>query len=288
MTYLGRHFALSQNLGSGVFCNEEGLFVDRVPLLERNSNQDRSGQWQPRPVSALNSELTARYGLPIDFAAKTGGLAAVARALNRGDILHARIATLHLQIPDPLALTKAVLAVHQIVNLARQLRASDLLKADWDPLKHPRWPAGSPDSVGGEFAPRDTIDDSSVEARNTPITPAQMVIPAPELTIPRLFPPGLTIPRGAPSPWPSEIVPGPLVPPNVNPITIPRNPYPRRPKCVKEWEEATRDCLDLWLGGSWEGTIFVEWAHSRRMHHGPCFAGLRRQQSGRLERRRKQ
>jgi hypothetical protein len=48
---------------------------------------------------------------------------------------------------------------------------------------------------------------------------------------------------------PSEIAPGPVLPPNVNPIHIPRNPYPGRPKCVREWAQATDDCIDLWIKG---------------------------------------
>jgi hypothetical protein len=247
MTYLGRHFALSKNPGSGVFCSENGLLIDHVPLLERTRSQAQGEQWQPRPVSDINQDLSARYGLPINFAAKAGGLAAVAHALNRGDILHACIAALHLQIPDPPTMTKAAASAREIIDLSKQLRASGLLKADWDPLKHPRWPAGSPGSVGGEFAPRGSVDASSVEGQSAPIIPAQIVIPAPELAIPRLFPPGWAVPRGAP--WPSEITPAPLAPPDVNPLTIPRNPYPRRRKCVREWEEATEYCVNLWANG---------------------------------------
>jgi hypothetical protein len=239
MTQLGRHFSLSPVSGAGVSCGETGLFVDDVPLLEVNQNQ--SGRWQPRPVSDLNRDLGECYGLPIDCNAKIGGLAAIARALNRGDILHAQIVALHLQFPDPPALTKAMQNASEIVDLARQLRASNLLEGDWDSLKHPRWPAGSPGGIGGEFAPRGDVDDNSViEDRNGPVIPAQYTLPAP---------PDLVVPRGAPFPWPSEIAPAPFAPPNANPITIPRNPYPGRPKCVAEWAEATEYCIDLWTSG---------------------------------------
>jgi hypothetical protein len=247
MTYLGRRFGLSENSGGGVSCSEKGLFVDRMPLLERICDRPHSEQWRPRLVSDLNREFSERYGMPIDFAGKAGGLAAVTRALNRGDILHARIVTLHLQIPDPPALTKGAPSAREIINLSKQLRASGLLKADWDPRKHPRWPAGSPGGIGGEFAPQGDVDASSVGGQSAPIIPAEIVIPTPELTIPRLFPPELAVPRGAPRP--SEITPAPLAPPDVNPFTIPRNPYPRRRKCVREWEEATDYCLELFAKG---------------------------------------
>ena len=104
----------------------------------------------------LNRDLSKRYGIPIDINAKSGGLIAIARALNRGDLLYAQITTLHQQIPDPPPLTKSAQTMGDIVALAQQLRASGLLKADWDPLKHPRWPPGTPGSIGGEFAPRGT------------------------------------------------------------------------------------------------------------------------------------
>jgi hypothetical protein len=173
MTQLGRHFYLSPVPGTGVSCGETGLFVDDVPLLE--VNQDQSERWQPRPVSDLSRDLGERYGLPIDCNAKIGGLAAIARALNRGDILHARIVALHLQFPDPPELAKIAHDARGIVELARQLRASGLLKAGWDPRKHPRWPAGTPGSIGGEFAPSGNVPDNSVtEDRNIPVIPTQL------------------------------------------------------------------------------------------------------------------
>jgi len=141
MIQLGRYFALSAAYGGGVSCDETGLFVDNVPLLKRNHDQDASEQWQPRPVFDLDRDLSKRYGLPVDCKAKTGGLTAAARALNRGDVFHARIVALHLQFPDPPALTKTAPDAREIADLARQLKASGLLKADWDPVKHPRWPA---------------------------------------------------------------------------------------------------------------------------------------------------
>jgi hypothetical protein len=104
------------------------VFVGSVTLLERSRSQSEADQWQPRPVPDLNRDLSECYGLPIEFTPKTGGLAAVSRALNRGDLLHAQIATLHLQIPDPPPLTKSPQNAQEIVDLARQLRASGLLR----------------------------------------------------------------------------------------------------------------------------------------------------------------
>src|ERR1700688_1432190 len=215
---VGRRFSLSDPPDGSVSCGADGVFIGEVPLLERSCSRNDLQQWEPRPVCDLNRDLSKRYGLPIDINAKIGGLIAIARALNRSDLLHAQITTLHLQIPNPPALTKAALNASEIVDLARQLRASGLLKANWDPLKHPRWPAGAPGSIGGEFAPQGSVaDDSGIADRNSPAIPAQLRLPVPFDWV---------VPPGAPVPWPSEIAPGPLAPPNINPITIPRNPYP--------------------------------------------------------------
>jgi hypothetical protein len=116
--------------GSGVSCAKDGAFVGDVPLLERLRDPSGPVQWQPRRMADLNRDLGKRYGLPVEFNAKLAGLAAIARALDRGDLFHAQIATLHLQIPDPPVLTKKTQSMSEIADLARQLRSSGLLKAD--------------------------------------------------------------------------------------------------------------------------------------------------------------
>jgi len=156
--------------------------------------------------------------LPVEFNRKSSGLQAISKALDRGDLIHARIATLHLEIPDPPQLGKSAQTAEEIIDLARQLRASGLLKADWDPAKHPRWPSGSPGGVGGEFAPAGAT------------LPAQLTIPAP-----------LELPGGIP--FPSEIVPPPVIP-DIYPREL-RNPYPDRAGCDEEWADAIKYCDDL-------------------------------------------
>jgi hypothetical protein len=99
MTQTGRYFSLSVEPGRGVFCGYDGLFVGGVPLLERRRNSSGADEWQPRPAADLNRELQKHYGVPVEFERKMGGLGAICRALNRSDLIHAQIATLHLQIP---------------------------------------------------------------------------------------------------------------------------------------------------------------------------------------------
>jgi hypothetical protein len=98
--------------------------------------------------------MSAQYGLPIDMASKKGGLSVIAMALNEGDLARAQIATVLLGVPDPPSLSKGAPSRPEIIRLASDLRWSRLLKADWDPDEHPRWPAGSADGKGGEFAPK--------------------------------------------------------------------------------------------------------------------------------------
>ena len=51
-----------------------------------------------------------------------------------------------------------------------------------------------------------------------------------------------------PSPLPSEIVP-PLITPDILPRSLPQNPYPNRPRCVKEWQDALKFCWELKSSG---------------------------------------
>ena len=43
-----------------------------------------------------------------------------------------------------------------MIEFIRSLHWSGLIKTNWDPGEHPRWPAGAADSQGGQFAPRGT------------------------------------------------------------------------------------------------------------------------------------
>jgi hypothetical protein len=238
MTQIGQRFRLSDKRADGVFCSEDGLFVGDVALLKYVDGTRGPGRWQPRPIDDLNHDLSKRYGLPIAFEGRIDALSAIAHALNRGDVVHAQIATLHLRIPDPPSLAKSRLPTSEVMDLAHRLRANGLLKADWDPVKHPRWPAGSPDSVGGRFAPSGATADTFTDSR------AQVIpVQAPPITVPFDF----ALPRTIP--LPSEIAPGFPTFPTINPREIPRNPYPDRPECEQEWAEAIQYCGKLELRG---------------------------------------
>lgn len=136
----------------GVSCDERGAFVGAIPLLKRRNTG--GGQWEPRECTALCNELGEEFGLPIDVTSKLGGLKAIADALNDGDVARAQIATVLLGIPNPAALAKDVQPREARIRLIRDLDWSGMVKADWHAEEHPRWPAGTPESQGGQFAPK--------------------------------------------------------------------------------------------------------------------------------------
>jgi hypothetical protein len=164
-----RAFSLSQSRDDGrVSCDARGVFVGGVPLLHQERG---SGSWTVRPLAELNDELTESYRLPIDIAAKAGALALIANALNRGDLALAAIAAVQMQFPDPPLLTKGVEAIDEIMRRALELYRSGLLKAGWDPTKHPR--RGSAPNPGW-FAPvegESSADESDVTPERPNISP---------------------------------------------------------------------------------------------------------------------
>jgi hypothetical protein len=147
-----REFRLSSpDSGRGVSCDANGAFVGGVSLLQKTATHG-GDQWEPRNCEQISERLGSEFGLPIDVSSKMGGLKAICNALNDGDVARAQIATVLLGIPEPPDLVKSAHAQSDMVNFIRDLHWSGLIKADWDPNKHPRWPAGAPESQGGQFA----------------------------------------------------------------------------------------------------------------------------------------
>jgi hypothetical protein len=160
-----RVFSLAAGRESGgVSCDAHGVFVDGIPLLQRECGRDRNGSWTVRPLAELNEQLTARYRLPVDVTAKAAALALIAKALNRNDLAMAAIAAVQMQFPDPPSLTKSAEAADEIMRRALELHRSQLLKAEWDPTKHPR--TGTPPNRAW-FAPvpKETKPPSTIPQR---------------------------------------------------------------------------------------------------------------------------
>ena len=140
----------------GLSCDERGVFLGGVPLMQRVFDRAGNGCLTPRPADDLSRECSILYGVPIDMAGKHSTLSTIANALNRGNLALAKIASVQMRLPD---LPRFSAADENIEKLAFLLRRGGLFKAEWDPTKHPRWPAGSPDGQGGEFSPADEGSD---------------------------------------------------------------------------------------------------------------------------------
>lgn len=139
--------------------------MDSIPLLKR-VREEGFERWAPRAAGDISEELGEHYGLPIDVASKAAGLVALARALNENRVAHAQFLAPHLEFPSAPLLMKRGVAREDVIRFIRELYWSGLIKADWDPDEHPRWPAGAPDSQGGQFAPKGEggDDDDSATA----------------------------------------------------------------------------------------------------------------------------
>ena len=178
--------------------------------------------------------LAAAYGEEWDFSAQVAGLQLVARYMNEEKWVLAKIASVHLRLPeisDNLALAKllATEAGYLAKSRSRCGQKSDhesRAVAKRDVSAEPRVPAG--ESGGGEW----TADDDHERLLSNP-----MVIPAQAIAPPVPVP----IPFDLPLP-PTEITPLPFAIPGESlkpPLT---NPYPNKRKCVKEWEKAQKFC----------------------------------------------
>jgi hypothetical protein len=117
----------------GLACNEEGLFLGRTPLIER-----RDGRFVVRDARELQRLLSRVYQTEVDPTPLLGGLTTVAAALNANDLLLARIAAVHLRIPDlPDDAARERLEAED--RLIKYARGEPVAKSgDWNPALHPR------------------------------------------------------------------------------------------------------------------------------------------------------
>jgi hypothetical protein len=182
-----------------------------------------------------------------------------------GDVAHAQLVALHIRMPEPSALGKRI-DDSDLLKLVRGLRQAGLLSKDFDPEKHPRWPAGSPNSVGGQFSPAGGEGGSVSRPASARLIAGQIAVPVPvgpliEQLIPEM--PDISIP--------SELVPPPISGPSAG------NPYPNRPECVKEWADAEAFCRDLQERKVLEKKrLQIAGQDTRRMHARAGVSRLRR------------
>ena len=147
---------LSENTGGdnlGLTCAEQGLVLGRTALIER-----RDGRFVVRERSEIDQLLSCAYRSNVVVDRLIPGLATVAAALNANDQALARIAAVHLRIPDlpDLAARDAMEAEDVLIKYLRRRELKDeIRKASPDDPKHPGWPAGTEGGRGGQFRPKD-------------------------------------------------------------------------------------------------------------------------------------
>ena len=138
----------------GLACTDQGLLLGRTPLIER-----RDGRFVVRERSDIECLFSLAYGRAATAQRLMPGLATVASALNADDQALARIAAVHLRIPDlpDRAARDAMEAADVLIKYAR-----DEGGGDWNPAQHPR--AGTPPNPGW-FAPTDGAGSESLSTR---------------------------------------------------------------------------------------------------------------------------
>lgn len=157
----------------GLACTGGGLFLGRTPLIERHGER-----FAMRKRTELERLLSRAYGVDLAVDRLLPGLATVTAALNANDPGLARIAAVHLRIPDlPDQAARDRLEAEDILikSICRDSAAhasgaafgdeSFLLdptdrvhKASPDDPKHPGWPAGTEGGRGGQFRPKDASE----------------------------------------------------------------------------------------------------------------------------------
>jgi hypothetical protein len=139
----------------GLACTDDGLLLGQTPLIER-----RDARFVVRERDEIERLLKRAYAGEPPIDRLMSGLATVASALNANDQCLARIAAVHLQIPDlqSLSVRDALAAEDSLIKYARDEGGS----SNWNPALHPR--AGVPPNPGW-FAPTDGSQSSHGESR---------------------------------------------------------------------------------------------------------------------------
>jgi hypothetical protein len=140
----------------GLACTDDGLSLGRTPLIER-----RGSNFVVRDRGEIQRLLSRAYRTEVTVDRLISGLASVASALEADDQCLARIAAVHLQLPDlpDRAARDSMEAEDSLIKLG-----------DWNPALHPR--IGTPPNPGW-FAPTGASRDES-----SPIQIAQNDNPA--------------------------------------------------------------------------------------------------------------
>jgi hypothetical protein len=138
----------------GLACTSDGLVLGRTPLIERRDNR-----FVVRERNEVERLFARAYQIGVIVDRLMPGLATVASALNANDPCLARIAAVHLRIPDlPSQTARSEMEAEDILIKSANREPVLHYKASPDDPKHPGWPAGTPGGRGGKFRPKDGAD----------------------------------------------------------------------------------------------------------------------------------
>ena len=129
----------------GLACSDDGLLIGRTPLIEK-----RDGHFVVREQREIEQKLAPVAPIaPKSSATRLmSGLTSVARALNANDQCLARIAAVHLRIPDiPDRTARDAMEAADLLTKYARDEGGD---SNWNPALHPR--TGTPPNPGW-FAP---------------------------------------------------------------------------------------------------------------------------------------
>jgi hypothetical protein len=136
----------------GLACSDDGLFLGRTPLIER-----RDGKFVARQQQDIERLLTCAYRTEVRADRLMSGLATVARALSDNDQCLARIAAVHLRIPDiPDRTARDAMEAADVLTKYARDEGGD---SNWNPALHPRTGTApnpgwfAPTGDGGESSP---------------------------------------------------------------------------------------------------------------------------------------
>lgn len=130
---------------STFLCTADGIFIwPGIALVER-----RGATFVRIPDQKICNLAAALYGPAIIGGSLIPTLDRAWRFLDAAQVAAAKICIAQLKLP-PLSPQGDIL----------MRSGPSSWRKDFDPEKHPRWPAGSPDSAGGQFRPADGGDSS--------------------------------------------------------------------------------------------------------------------------------
>ena len=204
-------FKLDQNArGRGLRCDRDGLFFAGEALLER----DAEDQFRPRPAATIRKVLSNAYRAEGNWDSRIRSVDVVAKALNNGDVARAMMAAVLMRLPEP----DSGIRIADVDGV--------LAKAGFDPAE-PRDERGWW-TTGGASGHSTGLQQAFLEPFVEPLIEPLIEEVKPE-----------------PMPPPTDVVPPTMGPRNdryAPPLT---NPYPDRPECVEQWDDAHAYCSKL-------------------------------------------